>query len=140
MKLNKAEKFVKRQFEMGKTRNQVREAIFEKLGNWNFPPEYENALATQDPLYDDDRDYLMGTDYGKESYTVEQRLEELAAQIPTPGSSEWESWVDKARVDIARFEEQQQAINIAKRILKSKGLDFDEEFAKWKEKRNDPKR
>ena len=50
MKLNKAEKFVQRKFKLGKTRNGVREAIFEKLGTWNFPPEYENALVEFDPL------------------------------------------------------------------------------------------
>jgi hypothetical protein len=47
-KPNKADKFVKRQFRLGKTRNGVREAIFEKLNTWNFPPEYEEALANQD--------------------------------------------------------------------------------------------
>jgi hypothetical protein len=52
MKLNKAEKFVKRQFEEGKTRLQVLEAIAAKLGTFNLPPEYENAMVTQDPLYD----------------------------------------------------------------------------------------
>lgn len=52
-KLNKAEKFVRRQVDLGKTRNGVREAIFDKLGTWNFPPEYENALATQDILFDE---------------------------------------------------------------------------------------
>ncbi len=63
MKLNKAEKFVKRQFESGLTRNMVREKIYEKLGTWNFPPEYENALATQDPNYDTNNEPLLGVDY-----------------------------------------------------------------------------
>ena len=62
-KLNKAEKFVVKQIELMKTRNQVREAIFEKLGTWNFPPEYENALVTFDPNYEKDNEPLLGVDY-----------------------------------------------------------------------------
>ena len=60
-KLNKAEKFVVYQIESGKTRNQVREAIFEKLGTWNFPPEYENALVEFYPTSDDEP--ILGVDY-----------------------------------------------------------------------------
>lgn len=63
MKLNKAEKFVKKQFEKGLTRNQVREEIFAKLDTWNFPPEYQNALATQDPNFDKEYEPLLGVDY-----------------------------------------------------------------------------
>ena len=60
-KLNKAEKFVVNQIESGKTRNQVREAIFGKLGTWNFPPEYENALIELDPTSDSEP--ILGVDY-----------------------------------------------------------------------------
>lgn len=43
-KLNKAEKFVVKQVEEGKTRQGVVEAIFWKFGNYTFPPEYKKAL------------------------------------------------------------------------------------------------
>jgi hypothetical protein len=52
MKLNKAEKFVEAQSKLGKTFEGIRSAIFEKLGTWNFPPEYKDALIGYDPLND----------------------------------------------------------------------------------------
>jgi len=69
MKLNKAEKFVQRQFKLCKTRNGVEAAIFEKLGTWNFPPEYENALVKFDPLFTDEP--LIGINYSL--YTDENK-------------------------------------------------------------------
>jgi hypothetical protein len=143
MKLNKAEKFVKRQFETGKTRNQVREAIFEKLQTWNFPPEYREALAKFDPLHDTEP--LQGTwfddtyldDYiceqcgnGHETCfcgddvepctfclgnTCECETIELNA-LPEPGSSKWESMVDDMRREI----EYLPIIMNTKKIVESK--------------------
>ena len=71
-KLNKAEKFVKRQFELGKTLNQVRVAIFEKLYTWNFPPEYINALTSEDPTFDGEP--LKGTKYLKNELGIENSV------------------------------------------------------------------
>jgi hypothetical protein len=63
MKLNKAEKFVKSWVKLGRTRNAIREAIFDKLGTWNFPPEYEDALKTQFPNHEKDLEPILGVDY-----------------------------------------------------------------------------
>ena len=120
MKLNKAEKFVKRQFEIGKTRNQVHVAISEKLGTWNFPPEYENALVTQDPNYDiHDTGRIIGHDYLDDYICDEcgnchetcfcgdhtEEAEDVIAlsqihTIPEPGTQAFESMVDYMRADL----------------------------------------
>jgi hypothetical protein len=120
MKLNKAEKFVKRQFESGLTRNQVREAIWKKLGTWNFPPEYENALATQDPNYDiHDTGRIIGHDY-LDDYICDhcgnchetcfcgdhtEEAEDVIAlsqihTMPEPGTRAHENMVDFMRADL----------------------------------------
>ncbi len=123
-KLNKAEKFVKKQFELGKTRNGVREAIFEKLGTWNFPPEYENALATQDPNYGTDNEPILGVDYlddfvcgecgnchelcfcgenDRPDHSEEAELAIAGSQIhamPEPGTQAFENMVDFMRADL----------------------------------------
>jgi hypothetical protein len=145
MKLNKAEKFVKRQFEFGKTRNQVHEAIFEKLGTWNFPPEYENALATQDPNYDRDNEPLFGVDYlddyicdhcgncnetcfcGEDADEPWESLGHSAEaeaaiglsqihKMPEPGTQAWENMVDQMRMEI----EYAPVIMAAKKSIESK--------------------
>lgn len=158
MKLNKAEKFVKRQFEIGKTRNQIREAIYEKLGTWNFPPEYENALVTEDPNYDDARNYLDGTTYpdlvgvdyhddyrcnkcGGRSESCfcddpnEDRLNKILNEIPTPGGPGWDEYVEQIRAEMDRREQEVKLINATKRIIEAQGKDFNEEVKKWKEER-----
>ena len=139
MKLNKAEKFVKKQFEAGKTRNQVREAIFEKLGTWNFPPEYENALATQDPNYDiHDTGRIIGHDYLDDficdecgnchelcfcgDHTEEAELAIAVSQIhelPEPGTQAWETAVDKMRADIEFMDKYAPVVNAAHKIIES---------------------
>jgi hypothetical protein len=68
MKMNKADKFVKSRVKLGITRNSIREAIFNKLGTWNFPPEYENALLSQDPTYENDFEPILGVDYHLDDY------------------------------------------------------------------------
>ena len=106
MKLNKAEKFVSQMFKIGLTRNQVREAIFEKLGTWNFPPEYEDALATQDPNFDrDNAEALEGTEY---------------------------NFLLKCE-GVHSAEAEEVLINTTIKYIESRGLDVNEEFEKWKE-------
>jgi hypothetical protein len=205
MKLNKAEKFIKRQFEKGMTRNMVREAIFKKLGTWNFPPEYENALATQDPNFDKDNEPLLGVDYlddyicdvcgnchelcfcGEDADEPWKSLGHSAEaeeavfghqatnhnikcpgkktdictecpqktfctiitgdsnclfchgnpcvcddiklpKLPEPGTQDWERMVDNMRQQL----EYMPIIKAAKESIEARGLDFDEEFEKFK--------
>lgn len=145
-KLNKAEKFVIYQIESGKTRNQVREAIYEKLGTWNFPPEYENALIQFDPTYDPEP--ILGVDY-LDDYICDhcgnchetcfcgdhtEEAEDCIAlsqihTIPEPGTNAWEDMVDVMRKDLATNMGITKMQMAAREIVEQDGRDFDEEAA-----------
>ncbi len=153
--LNKAEKFVKRQFKMGKTRTQVYEAIFEKLTTWNFPPEYNEAFAKFDPLFDRD-EVLQGSllenqlgeficaDCGdihdqcccwEEPCVLCQKLpcECLTIKLPKlpdPDSPEYENMIDFMRADLETDMSYSKVIAAAEKIFADKGLDLYEEFEK----------
>lgn len=73
MKLNKAEKFVKSWVKLGRTRSAIREAIFDKLGTWNFPPEYKDALLSQFPNHENDWEPILGVDYHHDSLDKEEK-------------------------------------------------------------------
>jgi len=155
MKLNKAEKFVKAQIESGKTRNGVREAIFEKLGTWNFPPEYEKALVEFDPTYDNES--LIGIDYpylddyickdcGGRSETCfcGESIDCIICQkspcecviidlpkLPDPNSREWNKMVDEMKL----LDQHKGMISSAMKIVEDSGRGFWESFDKWKKEK-----
>jgi len=162
MKLNKAEKFVNAQIKLGKTRNGVRLAIFQKFRTWNFPPEYENALATQDPNYEP----VLGVDY-LDDYVCEQCdnchelcfCEEEEKTVFGNQTTEHEKCVfcQKAPCicevvklpklpepgtpkwetfveSIRELEKYSPLIQHAKKVIEASGRDFNEEFEKWKKK------
>lgn len=174
-KLNKAEKFVKRQFESGKTRNQVREAIWKKLDNWDFPPEYKEALVLFDPFHDTDRSPItkMLLETALDDFVCNEcgnchelcwcdsvctfceeeicvcdeivlkpidhsaKAEKVIAAstihaMPEPGSQAWEDMVDFMRADVDSGMGYTKLIEAVRKSIESSGLNFDEEFEKWK--------
>jgi hypothetical protein len=112
MKMNKADKFVKSRVKLGITRNSIREAIFNKLGTWNFPPEYENALLSQDPTYENDFEPILGVDYHFDSLDEEEKY-----------------WRDEAEAALI--------IGAAAKSFKARGLDLYEEFDKDQAKKKE---
>jgi hypothetical protein len=56
--------------------------------------------------------------------------------MPKPGTKEWEEAVDYMRADLQSGMQYTKMENIARKILKNQGKNFDKEFRKWKENRN----
>lgn len=56
--------------------------------------------------------------------------------MPKPGTKEWEEMADYMRADLQSGMQYTKIEMIARKILKAQGEDFDEEFRKWKERRN----
>jgi hypothetical protein len=143
MKLNKAQKFIKRLFEEGYSRIEVRGAIFDKFNTSNFPPEYEEALVEFDPtntrMYpptDSERFVdIDAADCCQEAdlHTMKTDLiHDIAASMPEPGTKAWESMVDFMRADLDNNMGYSKLIKAARESMESRGLNFDEEFSKWK--------
>jgi hypothetical protein len=64
---------------------------------------------------------------------LDKVLDEM--DIPESGTQEWENMIDDMRkydTIVLKFEEQYSGvINAARKSIESRGLNFDEEFAKW---------
>ena len=56
--------------------------------------------------------------------------------LPEPGTQAWENMVDYMRADMASGMAYTKLEIHARNIIVEKGLDFDEEFEKWKTERN----
>jgi hypothetical protein len=57
--------------------------------------------------------------------------------MPEPGTQKWENMVDFMRKDLENDMAYTKIEMEARRIVAEKGKDFDAEFKKWKEKRNE---
>lgn len=55
--------------------------------------------------------------------------------MPEPGTQEWENMVDFMRADLENDMSYTKLINATRKIIEARGGNFDEEFAKWKEKK-----
>jgi len=60
---------------------------------------------------------------------IDKQIDELT--LPEPGTQAWEDMVDGMR----RMEQYSGVINAARKSIEARGLNFNEEFEKWK-KRN----
>jgi wyosine [tRNA(Phe)-imidazoG37] synthetase (radical SAM superfamily) len=60
----------------------------------------------------------------------QKQLKEI--NIPEPGTSEWERMIDGMR----KMERYSGVIIAARESIEARGLNFDEEFAKWKENKS----
>ena len=56
--------------------------------------------------------------------------------LPKPGTQDWEDMIDFMRADLESDMGYTKLINAARKSIESRGGNFDEEFAKWKENLN----
>jgi hypothetical protein len=57
--------------------------------------------------------------------------------MPEPGTQEFENMIDFMRADLDSGMQYTKIEIAARKLLKDQGRDFEAEFKKWKEKRND---
>lgn len=57
--------------------------------------------------------------------------------LPQPGSKDWEDMVDFMRADLDSGMQLTKIEMAARKIVKEDGRDFDEEFEKWKNKKEE---
>lgn len=56
-------------------------------------------------------------------------------KLPEPGTQSWENMVDFIRADMANVDRYSKLIKAAKKSIEARGLNFNEEFEKWKKNR-----
>jgi len=61
----------------------------------------------------------------------------IIPELPDPGSQEWEDMVDYMRKDLEGGMALTKIQIQARKILRTQGRNFDTEFLKWKETKND---